>query len=173
MGLRSLGTIYSVLECHRTRATRLSCCSYEARHSRDHSFKFITKCQIHNGRYWSAAVTDLGLGFVHITPLEFVAYDTEVILAGDGAGDGARVVIYTDSLSSTDVICREPPSALLMRVIHSEIAALPEFRALAPVLVTGHCFGEGNSAPTSLRAIASPNSSRSARRSASRRGTSF
>ena len=31
-----------------------------------------------------------------------------------------------------------------MRVIHSEIVGLPEFLALAPALVTGHCFGEGN-----------------------------
>ena len=77
-----------------------------------------------------------------ITPLEFAAYGIEVILAS--GGDGARAAIYTDSLSSADVLCGESPSALLMRVIHFGIVGLSEFRALAPMLTTRHYFGEGN-----------------------------
>ena len=67
-----------------------------------------------------------------------------MILASGGAGDGARVAIYTDSLSSTDVLCGESPSALLMRVIQSDIVGRPECLALAPTLITGHCFDEDN-----------------------------
>ena len=94
-------------------------------------------------RYWSVAIADLDLGFMPITPVEFVAYYIEVILTNDGACDGARVVINTEPMSSAGVICGESPSALLMRAIyvHSEIAGLPEFRAPVPTLGTGYCFG--------------------------------
>ena len=62
-----------------------------------------------HGRYWTVAIAELGLDFMSITPLEFLAYGIEVILAGGDAGDGARVAIYTDSLSSVDVLCGEAP----------------------------------------------------------------
>ena len=97
-----------------------------------------------HGSYWSAAIADLDLGFMSVIPLEFAAYGIEVTIASNGAGDGARFAIYADSLSSAGVLCGKSPSALLVRVVHSEIAALPEFRALAPTLVAGHCFGEGS-----------------------------
>ena len=89
-------------------------------------------------RVWSVAIEDLSLGVMSITPLEFEAHSIEVILINDHTGDGARVAIYTDSLSSADVLSGELPPALFTRVIHSEIAALPEFRAAAraPTLAT-------------------------------------
>ena len=123
-----------------------------------------------HARYWSSVVADLGLGFMSTTPLEFVAYGIEVILASGGAGDGAHVAIYTSSLSSAGILCGKSPSALLMLVIHSEVAALPEFRALVPTLVTGYCFGVGNprADPASVRPLHRP---RDALRSARRRAT--
>ena len=69
----------------------------------------------------------------------------DVILASNHAGYSTLVAIYIDSLSSAGVLCGEPPSALLMRVIHFEIVALPKFSARAPTLVTGRCSGERNS----------------------------
>lgn len=74
-----------------------------------------------HGRFWSAGgIADLGLEFISAAPPEFVAHGIEMILASGHAGDGARVAIYTDSLSSASVLCGESPSALLMRVGHSE-----------------------------------------------------
>jgi hypothetical protein len=96
-----------------------------------------------HGYWWSVSLAEAGLDFLHIPELELAAVGVNIITAYPLVGSAAAA-LYSDSLTSMDVIAAAAARAPCMQTIHALILELPEYVAMAPQLVCGHCFGEGN-----------------------------
>ena len=99
-----------------------------------------------HGLWWAVALEPrdvVGDLQIPIPVLEFVAIAVGVIVFAPIVGVAA-MAIYSDSLTSTDVIAKHA-HAELMQFVHSELLQLPEWQTLRRNgVIVSHVYGDGN-----------------------------
>ena len=86
------------------------------------------------------ATGPLGLDFLPIPALELIAIGVNIVIAGPFVGE-ARAALFSDLLTSTDILAADSAHAPFMQIIHVLILDLDAFNVMALRLVGGHCYG--------------------------------
>ena len=96
-----------------------------------------------HGEWWHFPLDHEELDLLHITALELTAVGVNIIIYGPTLA-GCRAVVCADALATVQVLNRGSARAPAMQAVFGLIAALPEYKALAPLLEAAHVFGEVN-----------------------------
>jgi len=98
-----------------------------------------------HGNWWSLTLADAGLLDLDlpIPVLELLAVAINVITAQPLVAD-APVAIYTDSLTSADVLQRNSARSTLMQYVLTRLYDSIAYRQMEPYITVSHCYGEGN-----------------------------